>query len=784
MWYHKISSILLLTLIKKYGKRWGKYMAGTEEYLDSLLAGAKKAENKKKSDKVTEKKEINKPTHDKHEEAVFSDSDRMTTEEIDALLASVGKEIVTNDNIEISEETKTKKEELVEEKVEEVVEENVEEEAYDPNKPMSPEDIAKLIGQMNPEETAETETPAEEVVEEKLEEEAYDPNKPMSPEDIAKLIGQMNPEETAETEKAAEAAEEVVEEKVEEEAYDPNKPMSPDDIANLIGSLKPEEDSLERNNGENEKSEGILSELNAMEENDVLSSDFSEEDIEKMLNSAENVNDDNPAQEMEQNEQSVDELLSMLGEDNEAVSDIGNLLEADKNSEIVDESTIENFEKAQVEATENTTNDEEVASDEEADKNDSEKKKKIKKKDKTSKKSSENDSEDGEKSEEKIGLFARLFGKKKNKKEISDDDNIENGVTKQGESESKVEGNDASEDVKTEKKQGFFARLLNAITEEVDEDGDRIIPEASEINLSDENQAILEALEGEEEKGGKKKKGKKEKKPKAKKEKKEKKEKKPKKPKKDDGADKEAKDSKKKIPSKYVAATAIAAASLFVVILVPGLFMPKKKVMAEAREAYYKKDYKTAFFSLYGKKLNESDQLLYDKSKLIVLLDRKYEAYLNYKKMNMKEEELDSLFSGLEKYYCICDYGNEIGVLRELDEIKNKLLDALESEYGISEEMAKEILEYSDVDYSRKIKSLVSGEEFQKMDDILNDKYHLNKNETQDKTESAESGSENEMNLNEEYPDLLPMEEDYLLNKNNIENVENAENVENTEGNY
>ena len=100
----------------------------------------------------------------------------------------------------------------------------------DPNKAMSPDDIAALFANMSPSEP--------EVIEEPVVEEVppmpdlSDPNKPMSPDDIAALFANMSPSEP-----------EVVEEpKVEEkppmpDLSDQNKPMSPEEIAALIANL-------------------------------------------------------------------------------------------------------------------------------------------------------------------------------------------------------------------------------------------------------------------------------------------------------------------------------------------------------------------------------------------------------------------------------------------------------------------------------------------------------------------------------------------------------------------
>ena len=100
----------------------------------------------------------------------------------------------------------------------------------DPNKPMSPEDIAALIAaaeaQSEPEiEAAPEPEPTPAPVD-------TDPNKPMSPEDIAALIAATEAQSEPEIEAAPEPA------LTAPVDSDPNKPMSPDEIAALIAATE------------------------------------------------------------------------------------------------------------------------------------------------------------------------------------------------------------------------------------------------------------------------------------------------------------------------------------------------------------------------------------------------------------------------------------------------------------------------------------------------------------------------------------------------------------------
>ena len=107
-------------------------------------------------------------------------------------------------------------------------------------------------------------------------------------------------------------------------------------------------------------------------------------------------------------------------------------------------------------------------------------------------------------------------------------------------------------------------------------------------------------------------------------------------------------------------------------------------------EAYYERDYKNAFFSMYGKKLNDSDQLIYDRSKTIILLDRKYESYEQYKAMDMQENALDALLGGISRYESLKAEGEHLGVLEDLDATRAKITEALMNDFGISEQKALE----------------------------------------------------------------------------------------------
>ena len=390
----------------------------------------------------------------------------------------------------------------------------------------------------------------------------------------------------------------------------------------------------------------------------------------------------------------------------------------------------------------------------------------------------------------KEGLMSKLFGKKKKKgdkdsdadvdadEEITEDllnddtelagsfettdDSLEKEFMEElGEAPAeagKVSGKAGSDDgaeegkKKPEKKKGLFAKLLEALTK--DDEDENAVPEEGDTKLSDENKQILSEIDAEDE-GGKGKKKKKGKKPKEKKEKKPKpkKEKKPKK-------EPDPNDKLPKIPKKYKIRTIAFAATVLAAALVLTVLLPSVAVMKQARNAYYERDYKNAFFSMYGKKLNDSDQLIYDRSKLIILLDRKYESYEQYKAMDMQENALDALLNGISRYESLKAEGEHLGVLEDLDATRAKITEALMNDFGISEQKALEIISYPPADYSAAIRAAIAGESYIPMEQQIGMEYGLIE-------PVYEEEISDDVSISDELPDLMPEEEEYLNGQEN-----------------
>lgn len=522
--------------------------------------------------------------------------------------------------------------------------------------------------------------------------------------------------------------------------------------------------------------------------------DFSEEDIIRQLEMAESLGNEAAMAEKKIQEELADasdvtELIDSLDVNDIDIADIGEALKMNDSNEILDNSIAED-------------NGEDIAAllgndADESDNNEAEGKKKKKKK--------------------KKGLFDFLKKKKKDDEteeavetadEVSDAENelmqiglddiseevpiaevkksdleneIDNLVKADIDDSAKENGKDEANAEPKEKKKGLLAKIISALTEEVD-DEESAVPESKQTNLSDENLAILAEVDAEKDEI----KDKKEKKPKKEKKKKEKKAKdKAKKPKKKKEKTKPVSEPGKKLPKPVVIKTIMFAASLFAALAVIIMLLPDKMVLSDARSAFYKGDYESAFKSMYGKKLSASDQKLYDKSKLIVLLQRKYDSYINYSKMNMEYEALDSLIKGVGKYEEYYVDAEKLGMLDDFNSIYDQIVDALSNKYNLSIAEVNEILTYNELDYTLKLRAVLAGTPYVLKADEINSTYNPGALDNSDGT--------NQSDPTEGMEDLLPEEKEYLDSINNQDNsaddsvspdesnIDNMENIDSNE---
>ena len=263
------------------------------------------------------------------------------------------------------------------------------------------------------------------------------------------------------------------------------------------------------------------------------------------------------------------------------------------------------------------------------------------------------------------------------------------------------------EEGRKEKKPGFFASLFARLFEEVGEDEEGVSGiEQSAVDIAQEgaaeNEAILSELEGEE--AGGKKKDKKEKKKKEKKEKK----------KKDKGGDSEgeegeeaADDSKKKkkkekkkkeklpevpgkkLPRKKVVAIALFCITIGVVITLLAFLLPYSQDIKKAKKFYTTGEYQKTYEYMRGHKLTSEDKLLYDRTTTLLRIKRPYDSYQNYMKLGYRMEALNALVQGVQMIDTYAEDAAKLGINDKYSKQSRLIYDELYNTFGVTVERAR-----------------------------------------------------------------------------------------------
>jgi len=322
----------------------------------------------------------------------------------------------------------------------------------------------------------------------------------------------------------------------------------------------------------------------------------------------------------------------------------------------------------------------------------------------------------------------KLFGKKKKKgrneeaaaEEAGDELELLLAETSEQEPKAEEEG---------EKKPGVFARFMNFLLE-ADEDEDPVAAEVLADNdgemgtVTDENRALLDELDEEDKKGKKKKKKDKKKGKKGKggeegeeaAEGEEEESKKPKKKKKKEKKKKQEEEvdlfapPEKKLSKKKVITVFMFCGTIAVCIVLLSSFLPVYMEKKDAQMAYDHQDYAQVYDLLYGKDLNEQDEILYQRSNLILQMNRKLSSYENYGSLDMRLESLNALISGVERYQEILPEAETYNVVGEVSGIYGQILERLSADFGVSEQDALEIIVIEDdVTYSQRLEAIING---------------------------------------------------------------------------
>lgn len=129
-----------------------------------------------------------------------------------------------------------------------------------------------------------------------------------------------------------------------------------------------------------------------------------------------------------------------------------------------------------------------------------------------------------------------------------------------------------------------------------------------------------------------------------------------------------------------------------------------------AEKSFEKRDYKEAYESLAGVKVDEdSDNFeTKDKIRICMQLQHQLDAYENYYEMKMYLEALDSLMKGIRSYDMNRSKAERYDVVSQYNELEVKLAEQLYQEFGVSESQARSINSIEgQVEYTSRLETII-----------------------------------------------------------------------------
>ncbi len=246
-------------------------------------------------------------------------------------------------------------------------------------------------------------------------------------------------------------------------------------------------------------------------------------------------------------------------------------------------------------------------------------------------------------------------------------------------------------------KKGFIARIKyrleqfkkkNAEEERLEEEAEQ--RDIEERKKKKEEDKSAKAAKKEEAKKKKEAKPKKEPKPKKEKPKKEKKPKPAPKP-----------EDILKIKPKSLIMFIFLIAGICVLLIAASTLISNNSASSSARGSYEVGSYDKAYEQLAGMKISKSDQSIYEKSSVVMYVQRQYESYQNYMEVNMYTEAINALVKGLERYNTYYNEAKQLGVDSVLDEQKQHIYDAFNKTFNMSQSDADKLLQESQDNFTQ-----------------------------------------------------------------------------------
>ncbi len=116
--------------------------------------------------------------------------------------------------------------------------------------------------------------------------------------------------------------------------------------------------------------------------------------------------------------------------------------------------------------------------------------------------------------------------------------------------------------------------------------------------------------------------------------------------------------------------------------------------------------YELAYNELAGLKIKKENEILYEKVRVLMLIEKQYNSYINFMNLDMPKQALDSLAKAVAQYDKNIDKADALGIAENMNPILDNVNYALQTEFNLSVDDIRVINQIEDKnEYTRQIET-------------------------------------------------------------------------------
>ncbi len=116
--------------------------------------------------------------------------------------------------------------------------------------------------------------------------------------------------------------------------------------------------------------------------------------------------------------------------------------------------------------------------------------------------------------------------------------------------------------------------------------------------------------------------------------------------------------------------------------------------------------YELAYNELAGLKIKKENEILYEKVRVLMLIEKQYNSYINFMNLDMPKQALDSLAKAVAQYDKNIDKADALGIAENMNPILDNVNYALQTEFNLSVDDIRVINQIVDKnEYTRQIET-------------------------------------------------------------------------------